>query len=147
MSEAKSYYFSIRISSGALYHLVATWFERHTFLFFLSSFRLYSLTEIACFIILSSNFSLYFIFTMLSLILFVLPLPSPKQVSGNVLESPKSQILMLQKWSTKIFSGLISLWITFAELKKLAAQSTLYIMVSTCYSVKRKFSDSKSLRS
>jgi hypothetical protein len=39
----------------------------------------------------------------------VLPLPSPKQLYGKVLESPKSQILILQKESTKIFSGFISL--------------------------------------
>jgi len=65
--------------------------------------------EIACLIVSSSNFSLYFIFNIPSLTLLVLPLPSPKQLYGKVLESPKSQILILQKESTKIFSGFISL--------------------------------------
>ena len=56
--------------------------------------------------------------------------------SGKLLLNPKSQILTWHSLSIRMLPGLISLCMTFAECKKLMAQSMLYKMVVTCCSLK-----------
>jgi len=51
---------------------------------------------------------------------------------GIVRASPKSQILILQLESIKIFAGLRSRWTMLQECRKLIAQSILYSKVITC---------------
>jgi hypothetical protein len=139
MSEAKSYYFSTSEISGGLYHREPTWLERLLFLFNRSDFLPESLWATASLI---SSFELGFwmrCLRMLSLILLLLPLPLPTQLSGKDLDSPKSQSLILQAESIKIFAGFKSLWMTLALCTNFKAQSKLYKICMTWVSVRLIF--------
>jgi len=62
---------------------------------------------------------------MLSRILLLLPLPLPTQLSGRDLDKPKSQSLILQVESIRMFAGFKSLWMMFALCRYLIEQSKL----------------------
>ena len=132
MSEAWSYCFSTREISGALYHLVPTWFDRLRFFCNLVSFYFRSFWAITFF-----NSSLLVMecrsdLRMLSRILLELPEPLPMQLCGNVLERPKSQILMLQSSSIRMFAGFISRWMMLAECINFIAHKMLYEISIMC---------------
>ena len=66
---------------------------------------------------------------MESLTLFVFPLPLPMQLSGIVLDRPKSQIFTWQFLLMRMFDGFISRWTTLAECRYFRAHKLLYKIV------------------
>lgn len=135
MSLAWSYYLSTRLISGARYHLEPTWFDMLLFLEHLWSMVWVSLAAIFCFNSLVS--SIPNLITP-SRSLFVLPDPCPIALSGSDLAKPKSQSLIWQFSSIRIFAGLISRCKMLAECKNFIAVSRLY-SVATVWSMLKSF--------
>ena len=73
---------------------------------------------------------------MLSLSLLELPEPLPTQLSGMVLDSPKSHILMLQSSSTSMLDVLMSRCMMLAEWRNFRAQVMLYKMREMWFGVR-----------
>lgn len=132
MSDAMSYWVSQRETSGARYQREPTWFDKLRSFFCRDSFWAISFLETDSCILYWATSWLALDFIILSRILLVFPLPCPIQLSGRVLASPKSQILMQQSVSMRMLEGLISLWMTFAEWMNLIAHKQLYTILLTC---------------
>ena len=60
----------------------------------------------------------------------------PLQLSGKVLDSPKSHSFMLQEGLRRMFAGFRSLWSTFASWMNAIAQRVLYTILIKFYSLK-----------
>ena len=128
MSEAWSYCFSIRDSSGALYHLELTWLDKERGLSFYCC-KVWPSFLITIFFIWRSLSSLLIpCLRMEFLIRLELPEPFPRQLSGNVREMPKSQILIWQSLLIKILAGFKSLCMTLAEWQNFIEHKRLYII-------------------
>lgn len=136
ISIAWSYCFSTEITSGALYHLVPMWLLMALFFFYLVLFYPINFFEMTSHSSFWSYCWLSFDLRILSLSLFEFPEPLPTQLSDMDLDSPKSQILMLQSSSTRMFEVLMSLCIMFAEWRNLRAQTMLYRINEICPSVR-----------
>jgi hypothetical protein len=111
--------------SGERYHLDPTRFERLLFLFYRVICEKVSFVEMACLSLVSFELCVSLALRIESLTRFELPLPEPIQLLGNVLASPKSQILTLKSLSITMFEGLMSLWIILTECRNLTAQTQL----------------------
>ena len=126
MSDAQSYCFSTSEISGALYHLVPTWLDKLLTFSTLVTFQLVNFCAIISLNAVSPLMWLRSLFNILSRILLEFPEPLPMQLLGKVLERPKSQSLMLQSSSIRMFAGFRSRCKTLEECKKRRAQSILY---------------------
>lgn len=126
ISEAVSQCFQTSEISGALYHLEPTWLEKargFSFLAFLLSVSFFAIALL----VMNSSYSVSFSLFIEFLILLVLPDPLPLALSGMLLASPKSHILISQSSETRIFAGFTSRCKTLHDYKNLKAQSMLYI--------------------
>ena len=74
---------------------------------------------------------------MLSLILFVFPLPLPTMLAGRDLDKPKSHNLTLQLESMRMLAGLISLCMMLALCRNLMPHNKLYKIQITCASCRQ----------
>ena len=136
MSMAWSYCFSTEMTSGALYHLVPMWLLMALCFFYRVAFYPINFLEMTSFSSFWSYYWFSFDLRILSLSLFELPEPLPTQLSDIDLDSPKSQILMLQSSSTRMFEVLMSLCIMLAEWRNFRAHTILYRISEICSSVR-----------
>ena len=134
MSTAVSYWFSTKMSSGARYHLEATWSVNSlgrligaadSRISVISSLNSYSYSDLSS-ILKSRSFFLRTFLRSWGLSL------SDEVLSD--LARPKSQIFTEQVLSISRFAGFRSLWIMLAEWRNFMAQSMLYKMVMMCCS-------------
>lgn len=111
MSIALSYLGSIKIISGALYHLLETWGVSSLFLLLFKSFEFLRVS------IIWSQFSEIPLIWSRSL--------ETSVFYGRLLDKPKSQILTSQSSLVRRLAGFRSLCITLAEWRKLRAHNKL----------------------
>ena len=116
-SYAVSYCFSQMTTSGARYHLDPMWFDKLRFFFWRIFYDSFNLLEMAYLNFLLRELFDYSAFSILSRTRFEFPLPLPMWQLGSDLERPKSHIFTLQSIFIRIFEGLRSLCMMFAECR------------------------------
>lgn len=125
ISDAKSYCFSTREISGALYHLDPMWLDKHLYFLVRSSLLLSSLSDMAYLISSLDSDSRSLFFKMLSLVRLEFPQPLPIRLFGRDLARPKSHIFTLQSASINMLAGFKSLWRMLALWRNFMAQIML----------------------
>lgn len=123
-SEAWSYYFSTKETSGARYQREPTWIDMKRIWCLRRGLSFTSWSAINFCFLIGNSFFLTFWFVNF-LIIYVLKPFSLVALSGKVLERPRSQILALQSELRRIFADLRSLCMILASWRKLREQREL----------------------